>query len=309
MIVDQVQLYLKSGNGGEGANCLEQLSARRTIGGGGNGGEGGDIIFNVDQHLYDLSKFGMKKRYIAENGVRGKEHNKYGKNAKSLWLGVPRGTIIKDLSGKIITDLVEYKKDFLICKGGRGGEGNHRRGYVIPAQEGVSKDIILDYRIFNDVAIIGFPNSGKTSLFNALTHKSYKVASYPFTTGSCVWGNFFDEDYRDISILDTPPVKKDTIDKERQARFLKQLYRSKVILCLSDNEDEARGEFDALRGIIKDFDGEIIKNKKIFYLLTKIDRIDNTNKINGGDDVFAVSVDKGIGLEELKKKIQECLNK
>ncbi|UCD14938.1 MAG: 50S ribosome-binding GTPase [Candidatus Omnitrophota bacterium] len=302
MIVDRVQLDLKAGAGGEGVSCLERLSSRRTVGGGGDGGKGGDVILRVDAHYYDLSKFRMKRKFVASDGERGREHHKKGKDAQSLYVGVPRGTIVRDLKGRVIVDLVDYEGEFLICKGGAGGLGNWRRKFTVPAQEGETKQAILDYRIFNDVAVIGFPNSGKTSLFNALTHKSYKVASYPFTTTSCVWAPLFGQEHDNIVVLDTPPLKREPSGEKEH--FLKHLYRSKVILCLSDNFSERQQEFAAIKERIESFDPEIIKSKKFFYLLAKIDKID---KREGMDNAFAVSVKEPKGLDLLKKAIKKCL--
>ena len=160
------------------------LSSRKVVGGGGDGGKGGDVILQINPHLYDLSKFKGNKKFIAKDGERGKEKNKKGKDAPALIVNVPCGTRVVE-KDQLIVDLINEGDEFLICHGGAGGKGNYKRDYNIPAQEGQAKEVVLDYRIPNDVAILGFPNSGKTSLFNILTGHNYKVAHYPFTTTSC----------------------------------------------------------------------------------------------------------------------------
>lgn len=309
MIVDCVQLYLKAGNGGEGACCQERISSRRIIGSGGDGGRGGSIFFKADTHHYDLSKFRMNKKFTAPAGGRGREHNKKGRDADDLRLALPQWTIIRDLSGRVIADLDDCQKEILICQGGAAGVGNYRKGYTVPAGAGEVKEVILDYRIFNDIAIVGFPNSGKTALFNALTAKAYKVAPYPFTTNSCVWAHMAGKEECRPVILDTPPLNKQSAKKEGQENFLKHLYRSKIILCLSDNIVVWSEEFNEIKERLNNFGSGIIKDKKIFYLLTKIDKIDKTDEIDKiiADGIITVSAEEGIGLDNLKAKIGDYL--
>jgi GTP-binding protein len=304
MIVDQAKIYLKAGKGGEGCFSTTKISARKTIGSGGDGGNGGNIILKVESHPYDLSKFKGKKKFVAEDGKRGAYNNKKGKNGQDVILGIPEGTIVRDLEGNIITDLVGNNKEFLVCRGGKGGEGNNHRDYVLPPHSGEEKEIILDYRIPADVAIVGFANSGKTSLFNKLTGKVFKVAEYAFTTTSCVWAKSR-HGFREFTILDMPAVKKKTNTFAIEHSFLKHLYRTKVILLLSENYYECYQDFFDLEEIIRNHDKSILEGKKLFYLLTKIDKIDKTIVL---DDVIGVSVETGVGIEQLQRSILSSLN-
>jgi GTPase involved in cell partitioning and DNA repair len=113
--------------------------------------------------------------------------------------------------------------------GGSGGEGNFKKQYTLPAQPGQEQEIFLDYRIPNDVALIGFANCGKTSLFNSLTGQSHKVAEYPFTTSSCGLGTA-EFNFKRFSLLDTPALKVDPQDYQELHHFLKHLWRSKILL-------------------------------------------------------------------------------
>ena len=301
MIVDKVKIYLEAGAGGEGSSSLMGGSSRKIVGSGGDGGKGGDIVLKISPHLYDLSKFKGNKKFVAKDGERGKEKNKKGKDAQELTLYIPSGTRVLDEEGGVIADLIGEVDKFLICRGGRGGKGNYKRTYTVPAQEGEKREVTLDYRIPNDVAILGLPNSGKTTLFNSLTGHNYKVADYPFTTTSCVWAETEYEFVR-CAILDTPPVKKskDSLSLPDENRFLRHIIRSKILILLSDSLDDFKNDFSALKEQISLFDPCLLKQKKIFYLLNKIDKIDKKVEQK---NIITISAQKGIGIEALKESI------
>lgn len=303
MIIDKTKIYLKAGTGGEGSISTMRLSVRRFIGGGGDGGDGGDVIIKVSPHLYDLSKFKENRRFIAQDGKRGKETNKKGKFGDSITLSVPEGTIVRNLEGNKIVDLEGEKQEFLICRGGRGGKGNYKKNYTMPAQSGQEKEVILDFRILNDVALLGFPNCGKTSLFNKLTGSAHKVADYPFTTTYCAWARAAEGSF---TVMDMPPLKKSLPDKPAVNGFLKHLYRSKIIIFLSENFSDFEKEISELKREIDLFDEGLLKNKIIFYLLNKIDKMD---KIKSVKERFFISVEQDMGLEIFKEKIGEALRK
>ncbi|MFA6281125.1 MAG: GTPase [Candidatus Omnitrophota bacterium] len=304
MIVDEVKIYLKAGDGGEGSSSSMKYSVRRIIGGGGDGGRGGDVIFKVSPHHSDLVKFNDKKRITAENGERGKEYNKKGKHGEPAIIYVPKGTEVVDLDGNVIIDLNQDDQEYLICRGGNGGIGNFKKLYVLPAEKGQEKEVILYYCIPNDVTIVGFANTGKTSLFNALTGKSYKVADYPFTTTSCVWAPVEFKSVK-FTVMDTPAIKKDSQDNYAHNWFFKHLFRSKIVLFVSDDSSSCEEDFLLLKKEISAFDKELLKGKKNFYLLNKVDRIDK-NKVDF-KTIIPISVTTNTGIEELKKKITKTL--
>ena len=319
MIIDKVTIYLRSGRGGQGCSTLTRLSSRKVIASGGDGGKGGDVILRVSPHLYDLSKFRGSKKFIAPSGERGRARNQKGRDGEDLIVNVPSGTRV--LAGKavpsgvgeatppgaddkVIADLVGQGAEFLICRGGRGGKGNYKRDYLISAQGPEEKEVTLDYRIPNDVAILGFANSGKTSLFNALTGQERKVAEYAFTTTSCFWANS-DHEFKRSVVLDTPPFKKSKDSSPRAENiFLRHIFRSKILLLLSDRAS-AEDDFKGLEKEISAFDESLLKTKKIFYLLSKIDTIDRKSPKRG---FLAISINKPETIEALKEKISQSLN-
>jgi len=311
VIIDKVTIYLRSGRGGEGSSTLMKFSSRKVLPFGGDGGKGGDVILKVSPHLYDLSKFKGSKKFIASDGEKGRAGNKKGKDAQDLIVNVPSGTQV--LAGKatplekdnrVIADLVGKGAEFLVCKGGRGGKGNYKRDYSIPAEGPQEKEITLDYRILNDVAILGFANSGKTSLFNALTGQERKVAEYAFTTTSCFWANSELEFERSV-VLDTPPFKKNKDPSDlTENTFLRHIFRSKILLLLSDKASFEE-DYKGLEKEVSLFDSSLLETKKIFYLLTKVDTID---KKNTRRKISAVSINKPETIEALKKKIFKSLD-
>lgn len=301
MIIDNIKLHLKAGNGGDG--ILSFFRKRdNLIGDGGRGGKGADIIFRVNESLYDLNKFRYKKRFVARNGGNGSSSNKKGKDAEPLILDVPLGTSIKNFKGDIRADLNQPKQIFLAARGGKGGEGNYKGSEAQKGYPGQEKPFILDYRIPCDVGIIGFPNVGKTTLFNSLSGKQHKVAGYPFTTLHNSWA-VCEYKTRRFVLLDTPPIReRDGLSQEED--FLKHLYRTKVILIVSDNFDKCKSQIKIIRNKIVDFD-KSCRSKKIFYLLNKIDKIDEELKIRG---FLPVSAKQGTGMDILREKIVRALS-
>ena len=334
MIIDKAVIYLRSGKGGEGCSSVMKLSSRKMVASGGDGGDGGDVILRVSSHLYDLSKFRGNKKFIADNGDTGKGSNRKGRDARDLIVELPLGTRVlvsgatpKGVSGaipsgtseavslgtseatssggkdKLIVDLAGEKTEFLICRGGRGGKGNYKRDYNLPAELGQEREVTLDYRIPNDVAILGFANSGKTALFNVLTGQNRKVAEYAFTTSSCFWSNS-EYEFKRFTVLDTPPFKRNKKPLElTENTFLRHIFRSKILLLLSDKKS-FKEDFKDLENEISLYDSSLLKTKKIFYLLSKVDTIDR--KAIGGR-FLAISVDRLEAVESLKQKISQSL--
>ena len=305
MIVDEVKIHLKAGKGGEGSFCMVALvPTRKVVGGGGTSGRGGDCILKVTPHLYDLNKFREKRNYFAPDGIRGRENNKTGKGGEDMIVPVPAGTLIRDLDGQVVVDMLEPDQEFLVCRGGSGGEGNYKRDYTTPAQEGEELEAVLDYRIPNDVAVVGLPNSGKTSLVNALTNRTFKVADYPFTTSWCAWAQVPDNG-KSVTIMDTPPVHTNPARKTDN-RWLRHLLRTKIVLFVSDNFQDWESDFTAFKRAVSLVEPGILKGKKIFYLLNKIDTIESKP---GKSKAVGICVHDTKGVNRLKEKIFKELRK
>lgn len=191
MFIDKIQIYIKAGDGGNGA-----ISFRRekyvAQGGpdGGDGGHGGNIVFRIDEGSNTLLAFRYKRKFIAGNGGNGKGAKFHGATADDLVILVPRGTLIKDAAtGRIIKDMSD-NEDFICCKGGRGGWGN--KHFATPTRQvpnfakngtkGEEKEVILELKMLADVGIIGYPSVGKSSILARISAAKPKIADYHFTT-------------------------------------------------------------------------------------------------------------------------------
>ena len=198
MLVDSAEISIRAGKGGNGVVSMRREKFVPNGGpDGGDGGRGGSVIIKVSHNLDTLSNFRFKKIFQAENGHNGASRKKTGLKGENLELEVPPGTVITDSkTGEVIADMRERSQTLLIAKGGKGGLGNVH--FATPTHQapeestdgmpGEKIDVNLQLRLIADVALIGLPNAGKSSLITALTGAQSRIGAYPFTTTEPILG-------------------------------------------------------------------------------------------------------------------------
>ncbi|WP_091485756.1 GTPase ObgE [Alkalibacterium putridalgicola] len=245
MFLDQVKVNVKAGNGGDGMVAFRREKYVPDGGpAGGDGGEGGDVIFIVDEGLRTLMDFRYNRHFKAEHGENGMSKGMHGRGAKDLFVKVPPGTIVKDaVTGTMYADLTEHDQKAVIAKGGRGGRGNIRFASPRnPAPEiaengepGEEKEIELELKVLADVGLIGFPSVGKSTLLSVVSAARPKIGAYHFTTLVPNLGMVKTEDGRSFVLADMPGL----IEGASQGvglgiEFLRHIERTRVLLHVID---------------------------------------------------------------------------
>ncbi|MER3118369.1 GTPase ObgE [Bacillus subtilis] len=245
MFVDQVKVYVKGGDGGNGMVAFRREKYVPKGGpAGGDGGKGGDVVFEVDEGLRTLMDFRYKKHFKAIRGEHGMSKNQHGRNADDMVIKVPPGTVVTDDNTKqVIADLTEHGQRAVIARGGRGGRGNSR--FATPAnpapqlsengEPGKERYIVLELKVLADVGLVGFPSVGKSTLLSVVSSAKPKIADYHFTTLVPNLGMVETDDGRSFVMADLPGL----IEGAHQGvglghQFLRHIERTRVIVHVID---------------------------------------------------------------------------
>ncbi len=245
MFVDQVKVFIKAGNGGDGIVSFRH-EKYVAYGGpfGGDGGKGGDVIFEADPGMTTLLDLRYHRRLIAQNGEKGKNKRMHGANGDNKIVKVPLGTIVKRADdGMIVADLTEPWQQQVVAKGGRGGRGNcHFKSarntapkYAESGKEGEEYDAIVELRTLADVGLVGFPSVGKSTFLEAVTRARPEIGDYPFTTITPNVGVVQTKDGRSFILADLPGLIEGASEgKGLGHQFLKHIERCRVIIHVLD---------------------------------------------------------------------------
>lgn len=245
MFVDQVKVFIKAGNGGDGIVSFRH-EKYVAYGGpfGGDGGKGGDVIFEADPGMTTLLDLRYHRRLIAQNGEKGKNKRMHGANGDNKIVKVPLGTIVKRAyDGMIVADLTEPWQQQVVAKGGRGGRGNcHFKSarntapkYAESGKEGEEYDAIVELRTLADVGLVGFPSVGKSTFLEAVTRARPEIGDYPFTTITPNVGVVQTKGGRSFILADLPGLIEGASEgKGLGHQFLKHIERCRVIIHVLD---------------------------------------------------------------------------
>lgn len=332
MFADRAKIFIKSGKGGDG-----HVSFRRELfvasGGpdGGDGGRGGDIIFEVDEGLNTLTDFRQVRKYVAESGEEGGKRNCHGKNGADLVIKVPAGTVIReDVTGKVVADMSGDTKREVVLKGGKGGKGNKFYAtptmqvpqYAQPGQAAQELWVTLELKVIADVGLVGFPNVGKSTLLSRVTNAKPKIANYHFTTLNPNLGVVDLDGHNGFVIADIPGLIEGASEGVGLGHeFLRHIERTKVLIHMVDAAStEGRDPIADIYAINKELEAynPLLLARPQVIAANKTDAIYEGEEENPverlkkefepkGIHVFPISAVSGAGLKELLYHVNDLL--
>lgn len=328
--VDRVELHVAAGNGGHGCASVHREKFK-PLGGpdGGTGGRGGDVILVVEQAVTTLLDYHHSPHRKATNGKPGAGDNRSGKDGEDMILPVPDGTVVLDTEGNVLADLVGQGTTYVAAEGGRGGLGNAalssaRRkapGFALLGVPGTGGEVVLELKTVADVALVGFPSAGKSSLISVLSAAKPKIADYPFTTlvpnlgvvtaGSTVY-----------TIADVPGlIPGASQGKGLGLEFLRHVERCSILVHVLDtatleSDRDPLADLDAIENELKLYGGGLEKRPRL-VVLNKVDIPDGQELADmvrpdlesRGYKVFEVSAVSRTGLKELSFFLAQVIAK
>jgi len=323
--VDEAKIFVRAGKGGDG--CVAFRREKFVPKGGpwgGDGGKGGDVILRAVRNKKTLIDFYFQKHFFAENGENGSSNNKKGKDGEDLIIEVPCGTVVKEIKNgeeKVIADLVNEGDTVIVAKGGKAGLGNtHFKSPTNQApriatkgEEGEEKIIKLELKLIADVGIIGYPNSGKSTLLSKISKARPKIADYPFTTIEPNLGVVDAGDFRSFVVADIPGlIEGASKGKGLGIKFLKHIERTKILVHLIDmSENDIINRYENLRNELRNYSSKLIKKKEI-VVGNKIDLEESKKNIEKAKeyfkDIIFISALKGDGIKDLLERIWKELS-
>jgi GTPase len=294
MFIDYTEIEIKAGKGGDGAVTFRREKYVPKGGpSGGDGGRGGNIFIQAHHNLNTLLDFRYHKKYIAENGGAGASALKHGKDGEDIIIKVPVGTLIKDVeTNHILCDLDEDNKKILIAKGGKGGKGNSNFAtptnqaprYAENGKIGQEKKIILELKLIADIGLVGYPNSGKSTLISVISSARPKIADYPFTTLEPNLGIVKYNEFQSFTVADIPGIIEGAHKgKGLGIKFLKHIERTKILLFLIDiTSENHQKDFTVLLNELKSYSPELAGKPKIIAF-SKADLLPDKEQLKLGN--------------------------
>lgn len=328
MFVDEVEIRVEAGNGGDGCTAFRREKFV-PMGGpyGGNGGHGSDIIFKADEGLHTLLDLRYQKLIKGKKGENGKGKNQHGKGAEPVIIKVPQGTVVTDLdTGMIIADLSKKDQEEIIAKGGRGGRGNTAfktqtntaPDYSENGEEGEKKNLKVEVKMLADVGLVGLPSVGKSTIISMVSRSKPKIAAYHFTTLKPNLGVVKASDGRSFVMADLPGLIEGASEGEGLGdKFLKHIERTKVIAHVIDmSASEARDPYEDYVLINKEleaFNEKLIKKPQIIIankmdLPTAKEELEKFKEKVGDVEIFEISAATNQGLQKVVDRLADLVD-
>lgn len=329
MFADRAVIYVRSGKGGNG-----HVSFRREKyvpnGGpdGGDGGKGGDVIFEIDPGMNTLADFRHKRKYCAGDGEEGGKRNCHGANGDDIIIKVPEGTVLKeDKTGQVVADMSGDNKRVVLLKGGKGGLGNQHFAtstmqapkYAQPGKSSQEITLQMELKVIADVGLVGFPNVGKSTLLSRVTNAKPKIANYHFTTLSPNLGVVDLDGAAGFVIADIPGLIEGAAEGIGLGHdFLRHIERTKVMIHIVDvASTEGRdpiADVYAINNELEKYNADISKRPQVIAA-NKVDVMQETDNLEllraefepKGYEIFPISAVTGEGLKQLLYRVNELV--
>ena len=275
--VDKARISVHAGKGGDGAVAFHREKYIAAGGpDGGDGGRGGDVIFTVDDNMSTLMDFRYKRKHTAGNGQNGMGKRCFGKDGETLYIKVPRGTLVRDTaSGAIMHDMSDGA-DWVAAKGGRGGWGNMHFAtptrqvprFAKPGLPGESHDLTLELKLLADVGLVGFPNVGKSTLLSVVSKAHPKIANYHFTTLFPNLGVVYVDEGVSFVMADIPGIIEGASEGAGLGHdFLRHIDRCRLLVHLVDvSGSEGRDpveDFDAINAELREYNTDLAERPQL----------------------------------------------
>ncbi len=331
MFTDKAKIYIKAGNGGNGAIAFHREKYVAAGGpDGGDGGKGGNVIFRVDEGISTLMDFRYKRKYAAQNGGDGAGKRCNGKNGEDIIILVPQGTIVRDAeSNRILADLSVVGEDVILAKGGNGGWGNahfatatrQTPNFAKNGQKGIEREVILELKLLADVGLVGFPNVGKSTLLSRTTKADPKIANYHFTTLEPNLGVVELAEHMNFVLADIPGLIEGASEGVGLGHdFLRHIERTRLFIHVVDvSSIEGRNpieDFKIINEELSKYNMELEERPQI-VAANKTDIIQDNDVYEEfkkemkklGYPLFEISAATGKGVNELMKAAYSELQK
>ena len=329
MFIDEVRIYVKAGDGGNG--CLafrREKFVPRGGPSGGDGGRGGDVIFVASPHHNTLLHFRFNPEHKAERGRHGEGSNRKGREGESREVATPVGTIVYDAdTGEKLHDFTAPGDRFTVAHGGKGGCGNARFAtstHQAPTEHeqgfpGEERRLRLELKLLADVGLVGFPNAGKSTLISRISAARPKIADYPFTTLEPNLGVVSADGLHTFVVADIPGLIEGAhLGHGLGVQFLKHIERTRLLAHLVDvSETSGRDpvhDFEVVMGELASFSDELAA-KPMILIATKIDAAQDPERVASlerlaaerGLPFYKISSVTGEGIDALKRAMAEAV--